>query len=801
MFGFGKKNGSKDKSKAKSDKQQPQQPPPSQQPMASDKGKKKGNVDLLAVLEQVPLLSTLTSEDRKKLAAGLSSVDFAKGDFLMKEGEDGDSFMIIVEGEVNVMANGQIVAKLEPGDYAGEQALLQNAKRNASLTAASANVKCFVCSQKLFKSMLENNKSIKFAKRDAKRKAFMTAVNLDDVDEKDIVEVDDEQIEWLLQCVEENLLFRQLTISQRKEVLQFMKPKTVKKGEKVIKQGDVGDKASTFYVVESGDYDVQVDGVKVFSYAKGGAFGELALMHNMPRAATIECVTASANAENKLWEITRQKFRYALTKSHRNRHKQGVDFLKTVDLFKPLLSAELSHLNDALEAETYRNKKGTVIFKEGEAGNKFYVIKKGTVRWSKGKGDGAAQKGQLQQGQYFGERALRTKEKRAATISIDTNKEVVLLSMTGRNFEELLGPVLNMVDEQIQQYRKVDQERIKKKKKHRKKKGDASSGSSSGDTHKKVKLCGLKDLKTIGVLGKGGFGLVTLVQDPKTKASYALKAIKKHQVVELELQKHIISEKLVMDQLTNQFLVNLHCTYKDALRVYFLLDVCLGGELFTILRSRRYFNEPTARFYAASVCEGFDYMHSHDIIYRDLKPENLVLDSKGYLKIADFGFAKKISDKTYTLCGTPDYLCPEIVTGQGHGKGCDWWTLGILIYEMLASFPPFVADEPIETYRKIIRGRIRFPRYFSQEVRDLIRGLLHNKPTRRLGVLKGGADNIRKHVWYKNFEYAKLLNGSMPAPIINKVKSNTDFSNFQQIEIDDTDALPIDPKDDFDDVF
>merc|ERR1711870_20301 len=136
------------------------------------------------------------------------------------------------------------------------------------------------------------------------------------------------------------------------------------------------------------------------------------------------------------------------------------------------------------------------------------------------------------------------------------------------------------------------------------------------------------------------------------------------------------------------------------------------------------------------VCEGFDYMHSMDIIYRDLKPENLVLDSRGYLKIADFGFAKKITDKTYTLCGTPDYLCPEIVTGRGHGKGCDWWTLGILIYEMLASFPPFVADEPIETYRKIIRGRIRFPRYFSQEVRDLIRGLLHNKPTRRLGVLK-----------------------------------------------------------------
>merc|ERR1712113_446597 len=123
--------------------------------------------------------------------------------------------------------------------------------------------------------------------------------------------------------------------------------------------------------------------------------------------------------------------------------------------------------------------------------------------------------------------------------------------------------------------------------------------------------------------------------------------------------------------------VNLIATYKDNLRVYFLLDVCLGGELFTILRKKRYFDEDTSRFFAGCVIEAFDYMHSEHIIYRDLKPENLVLANDGYLKVTDFGFAKEISDKTFTLCGTPDYLAPEIVT------------LGILIYEMLASFPPF----------------------------------------------------------------------------------------------------------------
>merc|ERR1711972_1242575 len=160
--------------------------------------------------------------------------------------------------------------------------------------------------------------------------------------------------------------------------------------------------------------------------------------------------------------------------------------------------------------------------------------------------------------------------------------------------------------------------------------------------------------------------------------------------------------------LDNPFLVNLRATYKDEYRVYFLLEACLGGELFTILRKMRSFDEATARFYCVMLVEAFDYMHERDIIYRDLKPENLVLTRDGYLKVTDFGFAKVVPNKTFTLCGTPDYLAPEIVTGQGHGKGVDWWTLGILIYEMLASFPPFFDDEPMMTYRKIIQGKFEF---------------------------------------------------------------------------------------------
>merc|ERR1712176_1151306 len=250
----------------------------------------------------------------------------------------------------------------------------------------------------------------------------------------------------------------------------------------------------------------------------------------------------------------------------------------------------------------------------------------------------------------------------------------------------------------------------------------------------------------------------------------------------------IINEKKIMRELNNQFLVNLHKTYKDKYRVYFLLDVCLGGELFTILRKRRYFDEDASRFYSGCVIEAFDYMHGEDIIYRDLKPENLVLDEKGFLKVTDFGFAKKITDKTYTLCGTPDYLAPEIVTGQGHGKGVDWWTLGILIYEMLASFPPFFDDEPMMTYRKIIQGKFKFPRYLSAESKDLISKFLKPKSTKRLGVIKGGAALIRTHPWFKDFRWAQLKEQTLKPPIKNKVKHTKDLSNFDLFQEKDEDV-------------
>ena len=168
-----------------------------------------------------------------------------------------------------------------------------------------------------------------------------------------------------------------------------------------------------------------------------------------------------------------------------------------------------------------------------------------------------------------------------------------------------------------------------------------------------------------------------------------------------------------------------------------LFEFVCGGELFSRLRKDGRFSNDVALFYGVEIIMALQYLHQQDIVYRDLKPENLLIDKDGHIKLADFGFAKRVeTDKTYTLCGTPEYLAPEIIKGSkvGYGKSVDWWALGILIFEMLSGYPPFYDNEPIGIYKRILSGVIEFPKFFSVYAKDLIRKLLNPELSKRLGV-------------------------------------------------------------------
>jgi len=733
----------------------------------------------MEVLKSVPWISSLQKPEQLTLSRQLKTRDFKEGEYMMRYGEIGTDFFIIVRGTCSVLSSdGTEVAKLSAGDFVGEMALIERKPRNATVLCIE-DCQTLVANKELFDSVLGNNKNVRFAKRTAKRNAVLTTFKMDDLDEKeekysDIdVEKTPKQVEWLQDCVKYNLMFAHLEPQSRLDAINKMYQEKVAANFDLIKQHDTN--AATFYVIEQGSFAIIVDGVKVCTYTKGMCFGELALMHNAPRAATVRSLEPSV-----VWVMQRKKFRLAVARATRKMRSKRIEWLTKVPVFQSITKNQLDNVDVALETRMYS--KDQIVFKEGDQGDRFYIVKSGQIRWMTSDGES----GTRDPGEYFGERALLKNNPRAATIT--ATKQTECLELIKKDFEDLLPmKVTQEMDA------KIEEEIASTEKFHTSKKQPSPLLKN---------LCRLDQLKTIGVLGKGAFGVVTLVVDRTTNKSYALKAIKKCEIVDLGQQEHIINEKDVMLKMNNEFLVNLRGTFKDALRVYFLLDVCLGGELFTILRNRRYFDEATSRFYAACVVEAFAYMHSLSIVYRDLKPENLVLDSRGFLKIADFGFAKEISGKTHTLCGTPDYLAPEIVTGRGHGFGVDWWTLGILIYEMLASFPPFFDDQPIETYRKIVKGKVRFPQFFSSVSKDIVKAFLKVKAMRRLGVLHdGNVQMVRGHPWFKRFNWSGLQRFKALPPIVPTVSSPADISNFTKMKEEKDDARPVRPADDFDETF
>ncbi|XP_058197026.1 uncharacterized protein LOC131313002 isoform X2 [Rhododendron vialii] len=339
------------------------------------------------------------------------------------------------------------------------------------------------------------------------------------------------------------------------------------------------------------------------------------------------------------------------------------------------------------------------------------------------------------------------------------------------------------------------------------------------------------DFELLTIIGRGAFGEVRLCREKSTGLIYAMKKLKKSEMLRRGQVEHVKAERNVLAEVDSSCIVKLYCSFQDDEFLYLIMEYLPGGDMMTLLMRKDTLTEDEARFYVGQTVLAIESIHKHNYVHRDIKPDNLLLDRNGHMKLSDFGLCKpldcssfpdlsendygvggnlkppledtkhsnlpSVSRRTqqeqllhwqknrrmlaYSTVGTPDYIAPEVLLKKGYGMECDWWSLGAIMYEMLVGYPPFYSEEPMTTCRKIVNWRthLKFPQEakLSIEAKDLIRKLLCNVD-QRLGTR--GAYEIMAHPWFKDIEWEKLY--QMEAAFIPEVKGDLDTQNFEKFE-------------------
>lgn len=302
---------------------------------------------------------------------------------------------------------------------------------------------------------------------------------------------------------------------------------------------------------------------------------------------------------------------------------------------------------------------------------------------------------------------------------------------------------------------------------------------------RKFQQLSIKDFELVKVLGRGHFGKVILAKHLSTNEHFALKALKKSYIIAREEVEGLMAEKRtfqVASRVNHPFLINLYSCFQTETHVCFVMEYACGGDLMLHIHND-IFSEPRSVFYAACVVLGLQYLHENKIIYRDLKLDNLLLDSEGFVKIADFGLCKEgigYGDTTGTFCGTPEFLAPEVLTLSCYTRAVDWWGLGVLIFEMLVGESPFSGDSEEEVFDCIVNQDVLYPRFLTIDSVAIMRRLLRKNPARRLGSSEQDAEDVKSQPFFKTINWDDLLARKMKPPFKPIVRGADDVSNFDE---------------------
>ncbi|GMN41119.1 hypothetical protein TIFTF001_010340 [Ficus carica] len=292
----------------------------------------------------------------------------------------------------------------------------------------------------------------------------------------------------------------------------------------------------------------------------------------------------------------------------------------------------------------------------------------------------------------------------------------------------------------------------------------------------------LEDFEVLKVVGQGAFGKVYQVRRRGSSEIYAMKVMRKDKVMEKNHAEYMKSERDILTKVDHPFIVQLRYSFQTKYRLYLVLDFINGGHLFFQLYRQGLFREDLARLYTAEIVSAVSHLHANGIMHRDLKPENILLGADGHVMLTDFGLAKQFDENTRSnsMCGTLEYMSPEIVQGRNHNKAADWWSVGILLYEMLIGKPPFIGGNRQKIQQKIIKDKIKLPAFLSSEAHSLLKGLLQKDANKRLGSGPNGSEEIKGHRWFKTINWKKLDAREIRPSFLPQVAGKHCVANFEE---------------------
>ena len=647
-------------------------------------------------IDSVPLFSILTPVQRDSLVGSLSTLRFRSGYSIVKEGDPGDLFYLIKEGTVLCTQQGKPVREMNRGNFFGEQALLYNTVRTATVVA-STDVKCVAISRNKLTAALGNQ----------------------------LQQIIYQNIKVI--SIERSQSLSRLSRKHQEKLIEILKVVTYANGDIVLPQSTI--KGSKLLMVLKGELRYRNSSILADVFR---CIGDTEINENRIDTYNEDIV---AFGETHVAEITKNDYEACIGNlTQAQLDFEAISILRGIHLLRSLPNDKFTALTRCLRIQNFEDR--STIVQQNTPGDAFFVIKTGKVDIVQ---DGITLR-TVTKHDYFGERSLIFNDCR--TASVIANGPVTCWYLRKEDF-------LQHVEEYL---RDMLIKRIELQ----------DDGIS------------LNDLAGVRVLGKGMFGNVFLVVDRRKQRLYALKTVSRKKIDRYEIQENMILERKILLTLDHVFILKLVKTFKDSKRIYLLTEYVKGSDMFDTLRELNIVSDRDAKFYIACLILILEYIHDREILYRDLKPENVMVDEEGYPKLIDFGISKFLNGRTYTIVGTPHYMAPEVITGKGYSLSVDYWSLGVMLYEFLCCSVPFGEDEedPYKIYEKVLERKLVYPSFvdIKMPAKPVIEQLMSKNPVLRNG---GSVENLKAHPWFSGMNWDALVGKVIKSPYKPKVP---DFS-------------------------